>query len=63
MWCVKIEFMEDLQAPLQAGDTVGQAVYESDGKVLGTMDIVAKTSVDAAGFVDYVKKVFGGYGL
>lgn len=52
------EYVDRLEAPVYAGDVVGQTVYELDGTILGTVDIVAADTVEKAGFVDCVKSTF-----
>ena len=48
---------EEAQAPLEAGQKAGEAVYRLNGETLGTVNVVYSESVAAAGFRDYLKKV------
>ena len=48
---------EEAQAPVEAGQKAGEAVYRLDGRTLGTVDVVYTESVAAAGLGDYLKKV------
>ena len=48
---------EEAQAPLEAGQKAGEAVYRLNGETLGTVNVVYAESVAAAGFRDYLKKV------
>lgn len=53
----KIVYKKDLQAPVKKGDTVGEAQYLLDGKVIGKTDIVAAESVKKASLWDYIRQV------
>ena len=37
---------------------VGSAIYRIEDKVIGTVDIVATETIEAAGLSDYMGKVF-----
>ena len=52
-----IKVYEDIQAPIQQGDAIGIIEYTLNGKMLGTMEIVAAEAVEKAGYMDYLKKV------
>ena len=52
-----IKVYEDIQAPIQQGDTIGIIEYTLNGKMLGTMEIIAAEAVEKAGYMDYLKKV------
>ena len=52
-----IKVYEDIQAPIQQGDTMGIIEYILNGKILGTMEIIAVETVEKAGYIDYLKKV------
>lgn len=49
------EYADGLEAPVYEGDVVGQMVYELDGNILGTIDIVAADTVEKAGFGDCIR--------
>ena len=46
---------ESLTAPVTEGDIVGSLTYTLNGKTLGTVNILAAESVEAAGYGDYLK--------
>lgn len=54
------EYISDLTAPLEKGDTLGQLIYSYNGSVIGTVDIVASESVKESSFGDYFHKMFLG---
>ena len=49
------EYADGLEAPVYEGDVVGQMVYELDGNILGTIDIVAADIVEKAGLGDCIR--------
>ena len=49
------EYADVLEAPVYEGDVVGQMVYELDGNILGTIDIVAADTVEKAGLGDCIR--------
>lgn len=49
------EYADRLEAPVYEGDVVGQMVYELDGNILGTIDIVAADTVEKAGLGDCIR--------
>lgn len=51
-------FNDKLKAPVKKGDVVGKRVYKLNGGEIGSVDIVAQESIQVAGYVDYLKKVF-----
>ena len=42
------EFLENIKAPINEGDTLGQLVYKYNGNLLGTVDIVASENIAKA---------------
>lgn len=46
------------QAPIEKGKAVGEAVYELNGKKLGSVSILFGADVEKAGYGDYLWKVF-----
>lgn len=52
-----ITLPEEIMAPVEEGQPVGEAVYKLDGQRIGGISIVAAKSVDKAGYWDYVRKV------
>lgn len=57
-----ISLPEAVEAPLQRGDAVGEAVYQLNGKRIGSVSILSDVTVEKAGYWDYVKKVFRQFG-
>lgn len=53
----KILLPETLQAPVKEDEKVGVLRYELNGKVLGEVDILTGSSVEKAGFSDYLRTV------
>lgn len=53
----KIILSEDLEAPVYEGDIVGRAEYCLGDKVVGSVDILADTTIEKAGFKEYFKKI------
>lgn len=45
-----------VRAPVKEGDVLGRIVYRLDGREIGSVDIVAKDSVEKAGFTDYLSR-------
>lgn len=52
---------DEVKAPVTEGDTAGKAVYYLNGTEIGSVPLLFKESVDKAGFMDYLKKVFQSY--
>ena len=52
-----ITLPEEIMAPVEEGQPVGEAVYKLDGLRIGGVSIVAAKGVDKAGYRDYVRKV------
>lgn len=52
-----ITLPEEVVAPVEEGQPIGEAVYKLDGQRIGGVSIVAAKSIDKAGYRDYVKKV------
>ena len=51
-----ITLPEEIMAPVEEGQPVGEAVYKLDGQRIGGVSIVAAKGVDKAGYRDYVRK-------
>ena len=51
------EIAEEVEAPVTEGDVLGYLIYRLDGSEIGRVPILARTSVEKAGFFDYWKKV------
>ena len=55
---VNLELLDCVKAPVSAGDVVGTATLtNSNGKVLGQVNLLAKTDVAAKSYWDYVKEL------
>ena len=52
------EYLEDLEAPVQKGDVVGQLTYIYDGKFMDSVDIIASESIKKAGYGDYMNSLW-----
>ena len=46
-----------IEAPVEEGQPIGEAVYKLDGQRIGGVSIVAAKTVEKAGYRDYVLKV------
>ena len=57
----KVMVQEEIQAPVQMGQIVGEIVYTCDGKQLGSVPIVSLAMVEKAGIWDYYGKLFSKY--
>ncbi len=55
-----IELFESIRAPICTNDVLGQLVYKYDGKIIGTVDIVASKDVKKAAYSDYLKRLWNG---
>lgn len=55
----ELELPEQIVAPCNEGDTVGQLVYRMNGEEIGSVNITLAESVEKAGFFDYLSRVFG----
>ena len=57
----KVEMEENVSAPLKKGESVGRIIYTLNGTEIGSVDIVAGTDVEKAGFSDYLLKAGGAW--
>ena len=53
----ELQLLENIQAPINEGDVVGQLVYKLNGKEIGAVSIVASESIRKAKFFDSIIKV------
>ena len=53
----EIIWEEGLVAPIEKGQQVGRLEYRLNGNVLGSTPILAKESLEKAGFLDYMKRI------
>lgn len=54
-----LELPETVQAPVTEGSEAGRAKYYLNGAEIGSVPILFTDSVEKAGYIDYLKKVFG----
>ena len=52
------EYLDDLEAPVQKGDVIGQLTYTYDGKFMDSIDIIASESIKKAGYGDYINSLW-----
>ncbi len=52
------EYLENLEAPVQKGDVIGQLTYTYDGKFMDSIDIIASESIKKAGYGDYINSLW-----
>lgn len=48
---------EQVEAPIEEGQAIGEAVYKLEGQRIGGISIIAAKNVEKAGYKDYVGKV------
>ena len=53
-----ISLPPEIQAPINRGDPVGEAVYTLDGQRIGSVSILSDVTIEKAGYKDYVIKVW-----
>lgn len=56
-----LELPAELPAPVLKGTEAGMAVYKLDGKVIGSVPILAAADVEKAVYKDYLMKIFREY--
>lgn len=54
----EIRMEEEIQAPVEMGGVAGKAVYLLGEKEIGSVDIVFTETVEKAGYLDYLKKIW-----
>lgn len=54
-----LELPEKVQAPVAEGSEAGRAKYYLNGREIGSVPILFGESVEKAGYLDYLRKVFG----
>lgn len=57
----EIKLPAELEAPLTKGDSVGEAQYFLNGKMIGTVKLLVDGDVAKAGFLDYLKDIWEAY--
>ena len=53
-----ISLPSEIEAPVNRGDPVGEAVYTLEGQRIGSVSILSDVTVEKAGYKDYVVKVW-----
>lgn len=53
-----ISLPEQVDAPVQRGDAVGEAVYTLNGQRIGSVSILSDVTIEKAGYKDYLIKVW-----
>ncbi len=48
---------EEIEAPIQRGDAIGEAVYKLNGQRIGSVSILSDVTIEKAKYLDYVGKV------
>jgi D-alanyl-D-alanine carboxypeptidase (penicillin-binding protein 5/6) len=54
----EISLPDVVEAPVEEGDAIGEAVYKLNGTRIGSVSILAAHGVEKAGYKDYYKKVW-----
>lgn len=57
----EISLPQIVEAPVNEGDAIGEAVYKLNGERIGSVSILAAKSVEKAGYKDYLYQVFMRY--
>ena len=52
-----VSLPESVEAPVNRGDPIGEAVYLLDGKRIGSVSILSDVTIEKAGYADYLHKV------
>ena len=52
----EVVLYDKIQAPVKAGNKIGEVVYYYENVQIGSVDILAKTNIDKAGFFDCLAK-------
>lgn len=53
-----ISLLAEIQAPIERGEAVGEAVYKLNGQRIGSVSILADVTIEKAGYKDYLIKVW-----
>ncbi|MDE7332337.1 MAG: D-alanyl-D-alanine carboxypeptidase [Lachnospiraceae bacterium] len=53
-----ISLPAEIQAPVQRGDAVGEAVYKLNGERIGSVSILSDVTIEKAGYKDYLLKLW-----
>lgn len=52
----KIVYDENLKAPIQKGDRVGEITYSLNGEIIGSVALISKEDIKKANYLDYLQK-------
>lgn len=53
-----ISLPQVVEAPIQRGDAIGEAVYQLNGRRIGSVSILSDVTIEKAGYGDYLLKVW-----
>lgn len=53
-----VNLPDEIKAPINAGETVGEIIYSIDGEIVAKSEINAKKAVKKAGYADIINKIF-----
>lgn len=57
----EVSLPQIVEAPVTEGDAIGEAVYKLNGKRIGSVSIIAAETVEKAGYLNYLHKVWMKY--
>ncbi len=57
----KVQWKEQVEAPIKKGEKIGEIIYNYEGEKLGVVDLLASEDISRAGYINYLKKVLGQY--
>lgn len=55
------ELLDNIEAPIYVGDTIGMLVYEYDEAPIGSIDITATEDIKKAGYIDYIRQLMNNF--
>lgn len=55
------ELLDNIEAPIYVGDTIGMLVYEYDKAPIGSIDITATEDIKKAGYIDYIRQLMNNF--
>lgn len=53
-----VNLPKEINAPINAGESIGEIVYTIDGEIVAKSEIYAKKTVKKAGYTDIINKIF-----
>jgi D-alanyl-D-alanine carboxypeptidase (penicillin-binding protein 5/6) len=54
---------EEIEAPVEEGQPIGEAVFKLNGQRIGGVSIVTVKGIEKAGYQDYLRKVIQSFFL